>query len=160
MVVIVMVSSNEFPRRVKSFVYRNVLNVDISQDTPDLSSYAISAITTRPPHVNYPSDISGSENINKFNNDENHIFIPDIRYATTGDFVGSAPVGAGRWSTLKRKKNNCYKNSSTIINNNDTEYDNELVLSKYLADNDDLIAWYYLLEGDPRKAQTFLQFLE
>ncbi|CAJ0840691.1 2793_t:CDS:2, partial [Entrophospora sp. SA101] len=117
-------SSNEFPRRVKSFVYRNVLNVDISQDTPDLSSYAISAITTRPPHVNYPSDISGSENINKFNNDENHIFIPDIRYATTGDFVGSAPVGAGRWSTLKRKKNNCYKNSSTIINNNDTEYDN------------------------------------
>nr|CAG8588887.1 12538_t:CDS:10 [Entrophospora candida]CAG8593458.1 5666_t:CDS:10 [Entrophospora candida] len=117
-------SSNEFPRRVKSFVYRNVLNVDISQDTPDLASYAISATTTRPPHVNYPSDIPGSENINKFNNDENHVFIPDIRYGTTGDFVGSAPVGAGRWSTLKRKKNNCYKNNSTIINNNDTEDDN------------------------------------
>ncbi|CAJ0867840.1 17740_t:CDS:2, partial [Entrophospora sp. SA101] len=34
----------------------------------------------------------------------------------------------------------------------------ELVLSKDLADNDDPIAWYYPLEGDPRKAQTFWDF--
>ncbi|CAI2169302.1 17041_t:CDS:2 [Funneliformis geosporum] len=63
----------------------------------------------------YPSEGFGDEEDNDFN------FTRD-----GGDFVGSAPVGNGRWSTLKRKKFDIFNNNrfnENVLNIDEVEND-------------------------------------
>ncbi|CAG8600160.1 9936_t:CDS:10 [Funneliformis caledonium] len=100
-------SNDEFSpkRREKSTAFIEINSNNKKASTSHEKAYALRK---------YPSEGLGDEEDGDFNFSRNG-----------GDFVGSAPVGNGRWSTLKRKKivNNRFNENINVLNIDEKEND-------------------------------------